>query len=125
MDAPIRAASSHGTTTPIVEHLDTRYLARCRLAFAAIALTMPAWLVTIMFALRVGPELALIPLGGWLGLSALIGHRAFVRPLHHYRCPRCGAPLSRMPEALPSIKFRCDACRVVWDVRRSAADPRE
>ena len=98
---------------------DVRYLRRCRLAFAAIVLSMPvvlaAWALTSDF----GFYIKIIPMVLWLASSAIIGHFVFVRPLNSYFCPQCQRPLPRAEDARPSIRFRCESCGIDWDVERT------
>jgi hypothetical protein len=92
---------------------------RCRIAFAAIVITMPLVLLAMALTSGASLELKLLPMLLWLIGSAIIGHIFFVRPLRSYRCPQCQRALLRAEDARPWFRFRCETCGVEWDPERS------
>src|SRR5262249_16280042 len=98
---------------------DERYLRRCRLALAAVVLSMPVTLTAMALASEASLEVKCAPVLLWLASSAIIARAAFLQPLRWYRCPQCERPLPRFEGARPWIRFRCETCGVEWDVQRS------
>jgi hypothetical protein len=104
---------------PPVLRRDDAYLRRCRLAFPAIVCAMPVVLAAWALAAGGGFLAKVSPMLAWLAYSAAVAHFVCVRPLRHYRCPRCGRRLPGAEDARPWYRFRCSPCGVEWDVQRS------